>query len=202
MPKSNVRFIVIWAALVPVLAGITDLLGTALHWSSAEGQAVTAEIGAGSAVILAAYAFLWKHSVKEPAALQGTVSALTVTTVLLGEAFGWWSLSDPITQKIVTLVSLVVLLLLVIFNRSVAWSPESVQIEVAKAQTPAAVFGAINPKLIPPSTETGTTTARFVIPTADPNAVQVTTGTQTYDPAGRSNTLTIPGATTARNDLP
>lgn len=151
MPKSNVRFIVIWAALVPVLAGIADLLSEPLHWSGAEAQAVTAEIGAMSAVVLAVYAFLWKHSVKEPAALQGAASAATVTTVLLGESFDWWSLNDPVTQKVVTLVGLVLILLLVIFNRYTAWSPESVQIAVAKAQTPEAVFGAINPKLIPPA---------------------------------------------------
>lgn len=153
MPKSNVRFIVIWAALVPVLAGIADLLSGPLHWSGSESQAVTAEIGALSAVLLAAYAFLWKHSVKEPAVLQGSISAATVTTLVLGQSFGWWTLADATTQKIVVLVGLVVIFLLTLFNRYTAWSPESVEIAVAKAQTPEAVFGAINPKLIPPASD-------------------------------------------------
>lgn len=154
MPKSNSRFVVIWAALVPVLTGAC-LLVAPLHvaaWSQVQTGLAVAEINAASAVVLALYAYLWAHSVKEPAVIQGSVSALALSTVLLGDGFGWFSLDDAAAKLLVGFVGLLVVLVLTAFNRSVAYAPETVAILTARAQTPEAMHAAIAPKLHPPET--------------------------------------------------
>lgn len=153
MPKSNTRFLVIWAVLLPFILATMPLVpafGIA-HWSPFQVSIVIAESNAGSALVLAAVAYFWAHSVKEPAALQGAVSGFAVATIFLGNGFGWWSLNDNVTQLVTVWVGLGVIVLLVLLNRSVAWSPESVEIAVAKAQTPEAMLAATHPKLHPPA---------------------------------------------------
>lgn len=166
MPKSNVRFLVIWAAVLPFIlatAPLVPALGIA-QWSTFQVSVVVAESNAGSALVLAAVAFFWASSTKEPVALQGAVSGFTITTIFLGNAFAWWSLADDVTQLVTIWIGLGLVVLLVLFGRNVAWSPESVAMAVSHAQTPEAVLAAMHDKLHPPTTETAAPT---VPPAAD-----------------------------------
>jgi len=153
--QSNVRFVALWAALVPVLTGacyLIEPLGIA-SWTETQTGLTVAEVNAASALVLALVAFFWARSVKEPAALQGAVSAVAVATLALGSpaGFAWWSFSDKATALLVSFVGLVLVLILTLLNRMVAYAPETVEVEVAKAQTPDVVFGAIADKLQPPA---------------------------------------------------
>lgn len=153
MPKSNVRFIAIWAALVPVIA-IAAALVPALGiepWSGTQVALVNGELNAASAAILALVAYLWTSSVKEPAALQGATTTLAIATTALGAGFGWWALNDDATQLIVLGAGALLVLALTALGRSVAWAPESVEMAIAKAQTPEAMLAATHPRLHPPA---------------------------------------------------
>lgn len=139
MPKSNVRFVAIWAAFVPIVI-IAAALVPELKiepWTTTQVTLVTAEVNAVSAVVLALVAYAWAHSVKEPAAVQGTLTALGVATLALGTGFGWWSLSDQATQLLVLLVGAVVVLVLTIFNRQTAYAPETFDAAVNDAKASA-----------------------------------------------------------------
>jgi hypothetical protein len=151
MPKSNVRFVAIWAALVPVLTGAAVLVAPLelAHWNPTQTALVIAEVNASSALVLAAVAYLWAHSVSEPAALQGAVSAAALATVFLGDGFHWWNLNDAVAKLLVTFAGLVLVLVLTILNRFTAYAPESVEIERAAAATPEAIAAAMSPKLVP-----------------------------------------------------
>lgn len=152
MPKSNVRFVAVWAALVPVLTGgalLVAPLGLA-SWSDVQTGLAVAEVNTASAFVLAVIAYAWAHSVSEPAALNGTLSALVLSTIALGNAFAWWDLTDATGQLVQTFALAVLLLVLTLFVRSKVYAPESVKIERAKAQTPDAVFGALAERLQPP----------------------------------------------------
>ncbi len=154
MPKSNVRFVAIWAALVPVLT-YAVMLVPALHiaaWSQGQVNFAIATVNAGSALVLAAVAFFWARSVKEPAALQGALTVFVLAVVALGNVFHWWNLDDTTGQ----LVAFFAVSLFVVggtaFVRWAVFAPETVEIEKAKAVTPAAVIAAMPEKLRPPST--------------------------------------------------
>lgn len=151
--QSNVRFVIIWAALMPVLTGVALLVGPLgiAPWSEVQTGLVVTEVNALSAVVLAVVAYLWAQSVKEPAALQGSVSVFALATLTLGTGFGWWSLTDQATQLVIALVGAVLVFVLTAFNRMVAFAPETVAIEKAKAATPDAVLAAMAPKLVPPT---------------------------------------------------
>lgn len=153
-PKSNVRFIVIWAALALVLTYMVKLVPALhiAHWTDPQTTASVAEVNALSAAVLAVVAFFWTHSVKEPAALQGAGTAFAGATVLLGASFHWWSLNDAATQLVLGLAGALLVLVLVAFNRMTAYAPETVELEKAKAATPEAIRAAIAPRLMPPAT--------------------------------------------------
>lgn len=151
--KANTRFLVIWAAILPFVLATVPLvpaLGIA-HWSTFQVSIVIAESNAGSALVLAVVAYFWAKSVKEPAAMQGAVTGFTVATIFLGNAFSWWSLADDVTQLVTVWIGLGLIVLLVLLNRSVAWSPESVAVAVAEARTPEAMLAAMHEKLHPPT---------------------------------------------------
>lgn len=136
--KSNVRFVAIWAALVPVLTGAALLvspLGIA-HWSEVQTGLVVATVNACSALVLACVAYFWVHSVKEPAAVAGALTATVLSVVALGNVFAWWNLTDQTGQLIVSFAGSVFLLGLAIFVRQSVYAPETVEVEKAKAATP------------------------------------------------------------------
>jgi len=118
--KSNARFVVIWAALVPVLTGAALLVSPLhiAHWSEVQTGLVVATVNATSALVLAAVAYLWAHSVKEPAALAGALGAFTIAVVALGNGFTWWDLTDDAAQLVVAFVGSILVLLLAIFVRT------------------------------------------------------------------------------------
>ena len=156
--KSNVRFVAIWAAFVAVVGGglvLVAPLGIA-HWTDAQTAAAVTVNTTGSAFVLALIAHFWPASTEEPAAVQGATSTFVIAIIACGSAFTWWTLEDPTGQLVVAFAIAVLGLVLVIFNRSTAYAPSTVDKLVtearATAHTPEVVFGAIAPKLLPPGT--------------------------------------------------
>lgn len=163
MPKSNVRFVAIWAALATFVSSgalLVAPLGIA-SWTEVQTGLVVATVNTLSAMVLTWVAFLWAHSVKEPAAAQGSTTIAAIAVIALGNGFGWWSLADKVGQLVVVTLLAGIVLVLTIFNRQTAYAPETVDAKVSDAK--ASVLRGGGGTGVPPAAEAGITLVEVLV---------------------------------------
>lgn len=126
---TNSRFAAIWALLIPVITGavlLVEPLGIA-HWTGAQTALVTAEANTFSGFVLAAMAYFWPGTTREPATLAAALSAFLLATFALGNGFVWWMLSDNAQQLILGFAGSVLALILgLLVRQSVVPAPKPI----------------------------------------------------------------------------
>jgi hypothetical protein len=98
-------------AAIGTLAAATISLITSLGavtWSPAQISLATAEVGATIAFVTAVLAHYWPNTKQQPVAVAGAFTALITATLTLGTGFAWWTLTQPQTAALVSVVSAVI----------------------------------------------------------------------------------------------